>query len=116
MHKDPIERTSQNGKAFVTCNLRIEQEGGTVWASVICFDEQARAELLRSNADDTVSIRGKLKVGMYERNGEHRPSLDVIANGVLPAKPKPRPKASGKPYERTADHRAGYEFDDPITF
>jgi single-stranded DNA-binding protein len=94
LHKDPTQRTSQNGKAFVTCSLRIEQEGGTIWASVICFDQAAREELLRCHAGDTVAIQGKLKVTVYERNGEHRPSLDVVANGVLPAKPKPSPARS----------------------
>lgn len=120
LHKDPTQRTSQNGKTFVTANLRIEQEGGTVWASVICFDDQAKADLLRLQAGDAVAIQGKLKVSTYERSGEHRPSLDVVANAALPAKPKPRP-AKSKQQGDTGGHKALYggqdiPFDDDIAF
>ena len=124
LHKDPTQRTSANGKEFVTCNVRAEQDGETTWASVICFDEQARAELLRCHAGDVVAIQGKLKVSVYERNGEHKPSLDVVANTVMPAKPKPRPKAAQRQQRRQGDvsghkalyGRAEHGFDDPITF
>ena len=85
---------------------------------MICFDEQAKAELLRCNAGDTVAIQGKLKVSTYEKDGEHRPSLDVVVSAVLPAKPRSRPRLE-RP--NTSGHKALYgghdiPFDDDIAF
>lgn len=90
LHRDPIQRTSASGKTFVTANVRSQADGETVWASVICFSEEGMAELLRLKAGDAVSVQGKAKLVVYERNGEHRPSLDVVASSVTALRPKPR--------------------------
>lgn len=128
LHKDPIQRTSASGKTFVTCNIKSTSDGETVWCSVITFSEDAQTELLRLRAGDACSIQGRLKVTTYERNGEVRPSLDVVASSVQALRPKPRPKQprqarqDGRSYDPRNLHGAGGQhqaedgFNDPIPF
>lgn len=138
MHKDPVERITQNGNPYVTCNVRVEQGGETVWANVICFDEAAQAELLRVKAGDALSVQGKAAPKVYMKDDEPKPSLQVTASHVLPLQPahppkyeakEPRPypkptraKTSPKSPARNAarteeDSEAAAEgFDDPLDF
>jgi single-stranded DNA-binding protein len=99
LHKPAVPRTSQSGKEFVTANVRAEVDGAALWASVIAFDTNAQAELLRLNAGDSLSVQGRGKLGVFQgKDGASHPSLDVVADSVLPVKPQPRPKGdSGRP-------------------
>ncbi|MCX7108851.1 MAG: single-stranded DNA-binding protein [Proteobacteria bacterium] len=129
LHKDAVARTSQNGNQYVTCTVRVEQDGQTVWANVICFDDLAQGELLRLNAGDAVSLQGKAMPKVYMKDEEARPSLQVTANAVLPLQPKyqPKPQATknrsvAKDKPSTMDARreetsgADDGFDDPLPF
>jgi single-stranded DNA-binding protein len=127
LHKPAVSRVSQKGKEFVTASVRAQDGEATTWASVICFDEAAKAELLRLSPGDALSVQGRAKLGVYEgKDGQSHASLDIVADGVLPAKPKPRPRAEtgtkGRrkhdPRDPIADHRRVYGdgFDDPIPF
>jgi len=133
LHKDAVSRVSQNGSHYATCSVRVEQDGQTVWANVICFDEAAQAELLRLSGGDALSIQGKASPKVYMKDDEARPSLQVTASSVLPLKPKyepksrpaaqpaqtrpkpaPKPPASRAP--RAEDKQADDGFDDPLEF
>ncbi|WP_367025185.1 single-stranded DNA-binding protein [Methylococcus sp. ANG] len=105
LYKDPQSRTSASGKPFCTAQLRTEQDGQSVWCSVICFDTAACEELMRCHAGDAVAAQGRLKISTYEKNGEVRPSLDITASSILPLKPKPRER---KPRQART---GGREFD-----
>ncbi|MFZ4701176.1 MAG: single-stranded DNA-binding protein [Candidatus Methylumidiphilus sp.] len=129
LHKDAVARTSQNGNQYVTCTVRVEQDGQTVWANVICFDDLAQGELLRLNAGDAVSLQGKAMPKVYMKDEEARPSLQVTANAVLALQPKnqskpttvrnrPKPvyKPSGMDASREEEKTADDGFDDPLPF
>jgi len=129
LHKNAVSRISQNGNAYVTCSVRVEQDGQTIWANVICFDEAAQAELLRLNAGDALSVQGKATPKVYMKDEEARPSLQVTATGVLALQPKPqaksqpaktRPKQASKPFgtvDRNEDEKTADDgFDDPLPF
>jgi len=133
LHKEAVSRVSQNGNHYVTCSLRVEQDGQTLWANVICFDEAAQAELLRLNGGDALSIQGKATPKVYMKDEEARPSLQVTASAVLALQPKyepkprpaaPPPKAKAKPgakppakrTERGEEKQADDGFDDPLEF
>ncbi len=126
LHKDAIPRIGQSGKEFTTASIRVEVDGQTTWANVIAFDQDSQDELRRLKAGDALSIQGKAKVGIYEKNGEHRASLDVTAYHVIGLAPKPKPKPKAKPRTGPAPYRgtrqadnaspADDDFDDPITF
>ncbi len=126
LHKDAVSRISQNGGSYVTCSVRAEQDGQTLWANVICFDEVAQGELLRLNAGDALSVQGKATPKVYMKDNEARPSLQLTASHVLPLQPRHEPKpafrapAKARPKtvkaagaeERTSDDG----FDDPLDF
>ena len=130
LHKEAVSRVSQNGNSYVTCTVRVEQEGQTVWANVICFDELAQGELTKLNAGDAVSLQGKATPKVYMKDDEARPSLQVTASAVIalqpkrqtkpqPSKPrpvvtaaKPNPTGSRREEESVADDG----FDDPLPF
>ncbi|WP_367025163.1 single-stranded DNA-binding protein [Methylococcus sp. ANG] len=105
LHRDPIQRTSQTGRVFTTANLKVQSDGETVWASIICFTDEGQQELLRLRAGDAVSVQGKCKLTVYQKGDEYRASLDVVANSVIALKPKPRPR---QPRQARTD---GREFD-----
>jgi single-stranded DNA-binding protein len=137
LHKDAVSRVSQNGNNYATCTVRVEHDGQTVWANVICFDEVAQAELLRLSAGDAVSIHGKGMPKVYMKDDEARPSLQVTATGVLALqpkydpppksvaqqapsrakpKPKPAPKTSASRVQRSEEKHTEEGFDDPLDF
>jgi len=133
LHKDAVERISQNGKPYVTCNVRVEQNGQTLWANVICFDEHAQAELLRIKAGDVLSVQGKAEAKVYMKDDEPKPSLQVTALHVLPLRPKSEPKTDPRSFSKPARTKAASKtstrkvrseeetsaaegFDDPLEF
>jgi single-stranded DNA-binding protein len=92
--RDPVMRTAKTGKAFVTALLRSESQGETLWVNAVAFDESAQAELMRLKAGESLSVQGKLRVSIYEKAGEHRPSLDVVASHVLALRQPPKSLAA----------------------
>jgi single-stranded DNA-binding protein len=82
---DPMERTSNAGKPFVTGTLRVATEADSVLLSVICFDAAACDKLARLKKGDTVAVTGRAKPTAWEKNGEQRYGLSVVAGGVLTA-------------------------------
>jgi single-stranded DNA-binding protein len=81
LHRDPVTRTAKTGKAFVTALMRSESQGETLWVNALAFNEAAQTELMRLKAGESLSVQGAMKVSVFEKNGEHRASLDV---GRLP--------------------------------
>jgi hypothetical protein len=62
--------------------------------NAVAFDEAAQAELLRLTAGESLSVQGAMKVSVFEKNGEHRASLDVVAFQVLALRQPPKPPAA----------------------
>lgn len=134
LHKPAVTRTSANGNAYVTANIRTLQknrdgETETLWVSVIAFRDEAREVLARLAAGDAVSVGGTCTLGIWEKDGEYHPSISVVADTVAVARPAQRAKSSGPnggeyPESRTrASTGRGYdappaepEFDDDIPF
>jgi hypothetical protein len=58
--------------------------------NVIAFDEAVQSELLRLNAGDAVSIQCAGRIIIFEKNGEQRASLDVMASYVLAPRQPPK--------------------------
>jgi single-stranded DNA-binding protein len=81
--RDPERRTSKAGKPFVTAQLRTPTEEESVLISVICFDTTACDKLARLRKGDDVAVTGRAKSTTWEKNGEIRSGLSVVASGVL---------------------------------
>jgi single-stranded DNA-binding protein len=50
---------------------------------VLAFSESIQAELLRLQDGDAISVQGAFKVELYEKDGEKRFSLSIIADNML---------------------------------
>jgi hypothetical protein len=50
---------------------------------VLAFSESIQAELMRLADGDAISVQGAFKVELYEKDGEKRFSLSIIADNVL---------------------------------
>lgn len=81
------QRTSKAGRPFVTAKARAAfGEGESVFINVICFSESAGAALLALDAGDAVALAGTLKPGAWtDRDGNARPSLDMVAAAAMTA-------------------------------
>jgi single-stranded DNA-binding protein len=60
------------------------RDGSAIFCNVIAFDEKAVTALLALAEGDSVALAGELTPKVYTpRNGEPRPSLDLLAHAVL---------------------------------
>ena len=92
LFRAPEKRTSKNEKPFVTATLVAKVGETTQWWRIIAFSENAQAELLRLSEGDALSVQGALKVEEYEKEGQKRVSLGVIASHVLALRQPPKPR------------------------
>ena len=85
LHQRAEERTSKGGRPFVTAKVRAavgEAEG--VFVNVVAFSESACAALLALEAGDSLALAGTLKPSAWiDRDGNARPSLDLVAAQVM---------------------------------
>jgi len=126
MHGAPRERTSKTGSPFVTAMLRVAtRDGGSLFASVICFNGTGCKALMVLGDGDSVAVSGEATLKLYQPRdgGEPRPSLDLLAHAVLSpyhVKRRRDAMAEAKAQERAApeptEAAAPAELDDPIPF
>jgi single-stranded DNA-binding protein len=84
----PEQRTGTNsGRPFVTAKVRAATSGGEMlFVNVLAFDATAQAALLALSDGDAVSLAGTLTPKVWtDREGQARPSLDMVASQVLSA-------------------------------
>ena len=84
--KAPESRTTKTGKPMASARLRVAtaDPAASVLCGVVAFDPEAVAALLALGESDAVSVAGPLKVGTWtDKEGNARPSLDLVADRVL---------------------------------
>jgi single-stranded DNA-binding protein len=120
----PKRRTSKSGRPFVSATVRTNDGGELRFISIVAFSDTAQAELLRLQDGDSLSVQGQLKAEVYEKDGEHRISLNMVANIVLAIRQPPRerkPKAADPSAQDTRSRQgtwtaASGDPDDSIPF
>jgi single-stranded DNA-binding protein len=83
LFRPPEQRTSKAGKPFVTATIRVKDGDDAQWWKVLAFSENIQAELMRLADGDAKSVQGAFKAELYEKDGEKRLSLSIIADNVL---------------------------------
>lgn len=85
VYGQPSERTGKTGKRFVVAKLRAAVDGSdTVFINVVAFADSAQSALLALGDGDYAAVTGPLKIGVWQdKEGNHRPSLDLVAHQVL---------------------------------
>ncbi|MFM0263117.1 single-stranded DNA-binding protein [Paraburkholderia sediminicola] len=85
LYGKPTERVGASGKAFITAKVRAAvRDGESLFVNVIAFDAVAKAALLALDDGESVAPAGTLTPkGWTDRNGDAKPTLDMVAHGVL---------------------------------
>ena len=117
LHQRAEERTSKSGKPFVTAKVRTAAgEAESLFVNVVAFSESAASALLALEAGDSLALAGTLKPGAWiDREGNARPSLDLVAAQVLTLYGLKRRRAAAagagdpEPQERLAQARQGHQ-------
>jgi single-stranded DNA-binding protein len=92
LHKAPETKISKANRGYTTATIKVRDGDGAQFWRVTAFSETAQAELLRLGDGDSVSVQGAMKAETYDKDGETRLSLSLVADHVLalrqPAKPR----------------------------
>jgi single-stranded DNA-binding protein len=80
-------RTAKNGNRFATAKVRVATvTGDGYFVNVIAFEGATVDALLALTDGDSVAMSGELTPKAWtDKNGEARPSLDLVAHAVLTA-------------------------------
>ncbi len=83
----PQQRTSANGRPFVTAKVRVPtRDGDALFASVITFSTTVQAALLALGDGDSVALSGELTPKVWtDKQGATHPALDVMAHSITTA-------------------------------
>ena len=83
---DPVERTTQAGKAFVTATLRVPAGEESVFVGVAAFSETAAARLSQMKKGGSIAAVGVLEVNNWtDREGNARTGWRLAANEIMSA-------------------------------
>lgn len=87
LYGQPTERTSKTGKPFAIAKVRAAAgDGESLFVNVIAFDNEPVAALLGLGDGDSVALAGSLTPKVWtDKEGNTRPSLDMVAHQVLTA-------------------------------
>jgi single-stranded DNA-binding protein len=85
LHKAPVQHTAKTGNAFATATIRAATgDGGALFINCIAFDAAAVAALMALDAGDSLAVAGTATPKAWtDKDGNARPSLDVVAAHVL---------------------------------
>ena len=86
--RDPKSGTSASGVRWANSTIRVstgqDKEGSatTSFITIVCFGDVAD-QLGRMGKGDSISVQGPMKQTQYEKDGETRHGLEIMANGIL---------------------------------
>jgi single-stranded DNA-binding protein len=82
---DPVRRTGQAGKEFVTASMRVPVEGGEAFlASLIAFSSIATEALAQHAKGDTIVVGGRGNLKSWQgRDGQEQHGLGVVVEEVM---------------------------------
>jgi hypothetical protein len=85
VYGNPAERETSNGKPYATVKVRVPTRAGdALFVNVIAFDPDTVRGLLALSDGDSVSLAGELTPKAWtDTEGNARPSVDLLAHGVL---------------------------------
>jgi hypothetical protein len=115
LFRNPESKLAKNGKTYAVATIISKDGGESTFVNLVAFSDSAKEAILELAAGDALSVQGKATIGVYEKNGEHRPSLSIIADKILPLRQPPKERKAQK--GREAPYRGGAAaFDDSIPF
>jgi single-stranded DNA-binding protein len=93
LFRAPEERTGKvSGKNFVVATLKVRDGDDAQFWRVLAFSGTAQTELLRLEDGDALAVQGGLRAEAYEKDGELRVGLTVLADAILPLRQPKKPR------------------------
>lgn len=85
LYGQPTQRASKTGKPYALAKVRAAAgDGESLLVNVIVFDDEPVAALLGLSDGDSVALAGSLTPKVWtDKEGNTRPSLDMVAHQVL---------------------------------
>lgn len=81
---DPVERTTRQGKAFTTAQVRVPAGDEVLFVGIAAFDSTAAARLAQIRQGGTVAVAGTLEVTTWtDKSGADRKGWRLTATEVL---------------------------------
>ncbi len=80
---DPTERTTREGKPFVTANLRVPAGAEVLFIGIATFDRTAGERLAKLRKGATVAAAGTLEATEWAKDGETRKGWRLTATEIL---------------------------------
>jgi len=117
LFRQPERKTSAAGKVFTTAKIKEGSGDNVAWWSAVAFGDTAEA-LAAMQDGEAVSLSGNLAVETYKANdGETRVSLKVVAEAILSARKrrKPKPQSANSPDNTPQNDRNDF-IDDAMPF
>jgi single-stranded DNA-binding protein len=111
LFRPPESRTSKAGTPFVTATIRVKDGEAAQWWRVTAFSETAQAELMRLGDGDALSVQGSFKAELYDKDGDKRLSLSLVADCVLALRQQRRTKSA--PDTRSRQERLAGSWQSP---
>ena len=83
----PAQRSGKNGKLFTVAKVRAASgEGEPMFVNVIAFSTTVGAALMELGDGDSLALSGSITLKVWtDRDGNARPSIDMVAAQVLTA-------------------------------
>ncbi len=107
MFKSPELKTSKSGNAYAVATLKVKDGEANKFWRVMAFKDAAPA-LMGFNDGDLVRAEGAIKVETYEKDGQTRVSLTVMASTVeAPAKSNGQCQTHRRPLAAQAANGGG---------
>jgi len=87
LHGAPESRIDRHNQPFAVARVRATaSEGENLFVNVIAFDTEVVEALLALGDGDSVALSGSLTPRVWtDKQGNHRPSLDMVAHQVVTA-------------------------------
>ncbi len=87
LHAHPEQRTSKTGKTYATAKMvAAGGDGQSLFVNCIAFEEGPVEALLALVAGDSLAVAGSITPKVWtDRDGHHRPALDMVVSRVLTA-------------------------------
>ena len=105
LYGQPAERIDKAGKPYVVAKVRaVAGDGETLFVNVIAFDASTCSTLLSLTDGDSAALTGSITPRVWtDKEGNHRPSLDMVATQLLTAYHVKQKRAAAE-MDRAAPH------------
>ncbi len=101
--RDPELRRSNKDLAITKFSLATKYQDETTWHNIVCFGRLAENMEKMLSKGSLAAVKGRISIRSYEKDGEQRKSMEIIAGSIqILSRKEPQPPTE-KPAEVVAE-------------